>query len=182
LKRQSAPQSNERVFWGVLAIILVAAALRIVVQIPNFSPVAGMALFAGAYLTRKAWAFAVPLAAMFVSDLALGFHADMPAVYLSFVLVTALGFALRENRTGVRVGLASVAASVLFFVLTNLSVWWTGAMYTHDFEGLVACFVAAIPFFQNTAVSDLIATGALFGGWELLHRYVIPQRQAQRSN
>ncbi|MFH1160215.1 MAG: DUF6580 family putative transport protein, partial [bacterium] len=72
-------------FFIVLSVILVAALLRLLPHWPNFTPVAAMALFAGTYFERKQYAFAIPIAALFISDLVIGFHALMPAVYLSFI-------------------------------------------------------------------------------------------------
>ena len=171
--------SNSRTyFWGALAVVLIAAALRVLPHPPNFSPIAAMALFGGAYLTRGLWAVLLPVAALFLSDLALGFHSLMPAVYLSFVLVVFMGYALQERKTPARVALASVAGSLVFFAITNFAVWAEGGMYPKTMEGLVACFTLALPFLQNSLVGDLLFTGALFGGWALAARSIPALREA----
>jgi hypothetical protein len=71
-----------------------------------------------------------------------------------------------------------LASSVLFFVITNFGVWAFDAFYPKTWEGLIACYVAAIPFFQNTLIGDLLYTAVLFGGFALLERQ-LPILRAQ---
>lgn len=155
---------NSSALWAALALICVASFLRLVPHPPNFSPIAAIALFGAAVLPRM-WAVIIPFAAMLLTDAAIGFHDQMLAVYAAFAIVTAIGFFLKENRSVGRVALASVSGSLIFFVVTNLSVWAQGMMYPRTTDGLVACFVAAIPFFQNSLAGDLVYTAVLFGSW-----------------
>jgi hypothetical protein len=59
---------------------------------------------------------------------------------------------------------AALASSIIFFVLTNFGVWAFGSWYPKTWEGLVACYVAAIPFFHNTLLGDAFYVSVLFGG------------------
>ncbi len=156
----------------LVGAIVAAAALRLLPHPPNFSPIAAMALFGGAHFSRNPLAFAAPLAAMLLSDAVIGFHAGVPFVYGGIALTVLLGWAIRTRLSPVSVGLAALASSVLFFALTNFGVWLTSGMYPQTLSGLAACFVAAIPFFQNTAAGDLFYSGLLFGGFALLERSV----------
>ena len=81
-------------FIVVFSVILVAALIRLLPHWPNFTPIAAMALFAGTYFDRKQYAFAIPIAAMFISDLVIGLHANMPAVYMSFAITVLIGIAI----------------------------------------------------------------------------------------
>lgn len=168
---------NSRLLLIVMAI-LTAAALRLVPHPPNFTPIGAMALFSGAMLGRRLLAFLVPLAAMLLSDALLGFHSGMPFVYASIALIVFIGWVALERRSPLRIGLAAIAGSVLFFLITNLGVWAAGNMYPHDAAGLAACYVAAIPFFQNTLAGDLFYAALLFGGFALLER-MVPALQAE---
>lgn len=170
-------------FYTLLSIALAAALARLLPHWPNFTPVGALALFGGAYFLRRGAAFAVPLAAMLISDVVLGitrygsvlWHSQ-PVVYGSFVAIVLIGMLLRNRRTLFSVGgafsvaRASVAASVLFFLTTNFAVWYGGEMYPHTAEGLVACYVAGIPFFWNTLAGDLFYSALLFGTFELAQR------------
>lgn len=163
-------------FLVLVAMILAAAASRLIPHPPNFTPIGAMALFGGACFAHRRAAFVVPLAAMFLSDLAigllsgnlsLGLHRLIPVVYGSFALIVCLGFWLRSRRTVLPIAGATLAGSVLFFVLTNFGVWALGSLYPNTWEGLVACYVAAIPFFHNTLFGDAVYSTALFGGLAL---------------
>lgn len=160
----------------LVSMILAAAVSRLIPHPPNFAPIGAMALFGGACFADRRVAFFVPLAAMFLSDLAigllsgdlsLGLHRLIPVVYGSFALIVCLGFWLRKRRSVLPITGAALAGSVLFFVMTNFGVWALGSWYPKTWEGLVACYVAAIPFFHNTLLGDAVYSTALFGGLAL---------------
>jgi hypothetical protein len=92
------------------------------------------------------------------------FHPLMPVIYGSFVLIACIGFLLRGRRRLVPVACGSLAASTLFYVITNFGVWLFGFGYPQTFEGLLACYTAAIPFFGNTIMGDAVFSALLFGG------------------
>ena len=163
---------NARIFT-LLTAILAAAALRLVPHPPNFTPIGAMALFSGAYLGRRgAVALVAPLGALFLSDLVLGFYRGMPTVYFSVALIVIIGWVALRRVSPIRVGGAAIASSVLFFVLTNFGMWLSSGFYPHTLAGLEACYIAAIPFFQNTVAGDLFYAAVLFGGFALLERTV----------
>ena len=158
-------------FGALCAFVLAAALMRWLPHPPNVAPMGAMALFGGALFARRGVAVAVVFAAMLLSDLLLGFQ-PAPIVYVAFAGVVGVGFLLRGNRTPWRIAGASVIGSTLFFVVTNLAVWAGGvffpqSMYPQTFEGLIACFVAAIPFYHNTLLGDALFTAVLFGGFAL---------------
>ena len=157
----------------LLTAILAAAALRLVPHPPNFTPIGAMALFSGAYLGRRgAVALVAPLGALFLSDLVLGFYRGMPTVYFSVALIVIIGWMALRRVSPIRVGGAAIASSVLFFVLTNFGTWLSSGFYPRTLAGLEACYIAAIPFFQNTVAGDLFYAAVLFGGFALLERTV----------
>ena len=174
---------------ALAALIFLAALTRLLPHPPNFSPVEAIALFGGAYFASRAWALVVPLVAMFVSDLALGLmlggtyfeyfaSAGFWLVYACIAISTVLGFGLRGRVNGARVLGYSLAGSVLFFLVTNFGTWFGGSMYPQTGAGLVAAYVAGIPFFQWTVLGTLFYAALLFGGFALLRRHV-PGLQAQ---
>lgn len=163
------------------AMIVIAALSRLLPHPPNFSPVEAIALFGGAYFAHRGWAVLVPLAAMLLSDLVLA--ATMGGSYLSYMtslgfwsvyaciaLTTVLGFALRGRASVGRVAGLGLVGSVLFFLVTNFFVWFGGTMYPQTAEGLVAAYVAAIPFFQYSVLGTAVYGAVLFGGFELMRR------------
>jgi hypothetical protein len=159
--------------WTVLTAMILAAALsRLIPHPPNLASVSAVALFGGAYFADRRMAYLVPLTALLLSDLVLGFYRGMAVVYCTFALIVWIGQWLQTNRSVPRILGAALTSSVLFFLITNFGVWAFGSMYPLTFDGLLACYVAAIPFFWNTVQGDLLYTAILFGGFRLLeHRF-----------
>ena len=153
----------------IIALIALAIAGRLIAHPDNFTPVAAMALFAGALL--PGWrACAAVLAALVVSDVLLGFAPDVfsVAVYAGFLASIALGRWLSAQRTVSRTGLAAIGGSVIFFIITNFAVWAMpeahgGVNYDHGLVGLFDCYVAALPFLRNALAGDLFWVALLFG-------------------
>lgn len=129
-----------------------------------------MALFGGATFADNRVAFLVPLTALFLTDLWLGFSRLTPVVYGSFVLIVCLGSWLRHRRSPGRVISAALCGSVLFFILTNLGVWALTPLYPKTLSGLSECYIAALPFFRNTVAGDFIYSALLFGGLALAEK------------
>lgn len=150
--------------------ILIAAAARLLPHAPNVTPIAAIALFAGAHFDKKWMAFVVPLTAMLVSDAYIGFHSNMLAVYLAFIGTVIIGFIIRSKYSVSMIATGALASSVLFFVVTNFAVWMSGQLYPLTFTGLQACFIAAVPFFANTLVGTLFYTALLFRGFTIARK------------
>ncbi len=155
-------------FLALTGMILVAAFTRLIPHYPNFTAIGAMALFGGTYFTNKKLAFIVPFVAMLLTDLILGFHATIWAVYLGFAIMVLIGFGLRGRVKTINVLTAGVAASVLFFVITNFAFWTTGFMYPLNLAGLIESFAAGIPFFGYSVIGNLFYIAILFGSFELM--------------
>ncbi len=140
-------------FFYLMALIALG---RIIPHPPNFTPVIAMAVFMP-YLTRNlSTAMLLPLTAMFVSDLYIGFHSMMFWVYGSILLTTTLShYTMSIKKTFVHLGANALVSSTLFFVITNFAVWMSGNMYPMTMEGLLLCYTMAIPFFGNTLAGTL---------------------------
>ncbi|MBT8195191.1 MAG: hypothetical protein HKO56_07155 [Bacteroidia bacterium] len=159
----------------VLGVILFAVIIRVMQFLPpNFAPIGAMALFGGTYLTNKKWALALPLIALFLGDVLLefvspwgGFHANMLAVYVSFALITCIGFLLRGREQRQTIMVSSLVGSILFFLITNFSVWATGSLFGSSVAGLGATMVAGIPFFKYTVMGDLAFNLIFFGSFAI---------------
>ena len=158
----------------VSGMVFIAAFVRLIPHPPNFAPIAAMALFGGAYFNKKWAAFLLPLLAMFITDLIIGFHATMWAVYISFVIIVGSGMFLIKQKKVTNIILASVSSSVLFFVITNFGLWISTPYYAKTGAGLAACYTAAIPFFHYTLLGDIFFVSLMFGVYELV-RAKVPQ-------
>ncbi len=154
-----------------LSIIIIAAAMsRLLPHPANVTPVAALALFAGAHFDNRKLAFVVPLAAMLLSDLFLPAYPGMWVTYLAFAATVCIGFALRGHVKPVPVIAGSLAASVVFFLVTNFALWPEFNLYPKTLEGVIESYTAALPFFRNSLLGDLFYTTVLFGGFALAGR------------
>lgn len=162
-----------------LTLTVLAALVRLIPHPPNFAPVGSVALFGGARL--RGWqAYLVPVLAMLVTDPIRsrleGYYAPYSwgtlVIYACFLINVVLGRAFLRNSSSIwRIGAVALAGSVQFYLITNLYVWWSAlSLYPHTFAGLITCYIAALPFFGRTILSDLFYSGLLFSAYALLHR------------
>lgn len=152
--------------------VVIAVLWRVLISVFNyplgFAPVAASLLFFGARMDRKRlW---IPLALLIGSDLylTLGYYGyeltpDHFVTWAWYAAILGLGTLLKENSKPLRLLGASLSASISFFVVSNFAVWLVWNMYPKTWEGLVQCYVAAIPFFRNGMLGDLVFTALFFG-------------------
>ncbi len=152
-----------------LVFVLVSVGMRLLPHAPNFTPVAAIALFGGVYFSKK-MAFVLPIAAMVISDIFIGYYepALMASVYGSFILCVILGFWLKNHKKWYTILGSSVVGAVLFFLITNFSVWAFTPWYPKTFSGIIQCYLMALPFFRNTLLGDLFYVTVFFGSYELI--------------
>ncbi|MBM3526704.1 MAG: hypothetical protein FJX62_01310 [Alphaproteobacteria bacterium] len=158
----------------LLAAFLIAlvAVARLTPHAWNFAPVIAAGLFAGATLGTRSLAFAVPIGGMLLSDIVLGSdHWGIKAfVYASLAASPLIGMFARRFRVSVMLVPAVLSGSLIFFAASNFAVWLFSGMYSLDWAGLAACYVAALPFFQYTLAGETFWSVALFGGAWLVQR------------
>lgn len=157
----------KKILLNPLWIVILAAALRLIPHPANFTPIGALALFGGAKLNlRQALIF--PFLAMIISDIFLGYHSTIFWVYGSFLLITLIGRFIKNKVNFKNFVVASFLSSVLFFVVTNFGVWASTNMYPKTLEGLITCYIMALPFFQGTFLGDLFYNGLFFGAFSLV--------------
>lgn len=142
----------------IILFILIAVWFRLIPHLPNFTPVTTLALFSGLMLKRKWLSMSIPLVAMILSDLVLGFSAISMWVYLGFASITMIGWFLDKMNTK-----SILLSSLVFFIISNFGAWVLG--YPHTIEGLIMCYTLAIPFFGYSIMGDL------FWGYTLKYSY-----------
>lgn len=150
-------------------------------DLPNFAPVAALALFAGYFFASRILAIMVPVLVMLGSDWILGSYNPglMLVVYGMLTLPVMLRGLLRRHLdfsperpraiacSSLGIIGCSLMASIAFFLVTNLAVWYQASWYTFDAAGLLQCYLQALPFFRYTLSGDLLFTVVLFGGYAL---------------
>jgi hypothetical protein len=169
----------------IAIVLIIAAAISRVVMYPdNFSPIIGMAIFAGAVLKDKRMAFLLPLIAMLLSDLMFEMLKIAPgfwgwgqlAGYCILGLITVIAFNLKKINV-INVAGYSIMSSVIFFILSNLAFFLIDnqvyGTYSQDMNGFIQCYVSALPFFKTSFIADLVYSTVLFGSYYLVNNYVI---------
>lgn len=181
--KEFASENKDTMFRSVVifAMVVLAAALRLAPHPWNFTPVGAIALFSGAMVRDRRLAFLFPVLVMFATDAVIGFNKLSPLVYASFLLSVLIGRFLTQKRSVVRIGGATLLGALQFFLITNFGVWAFLNSYPRTGAGLVACYVAGVPFFWNTLASDATYATLLFGGLFLAERFAPRLRQSATS-
>jgi hypothetical protein len=124
-------------------------------------------------------ALTLPLAVMFLSDLAIWYQLDRRPfsllVYGCYAFTVLLGMLLRRTNSPWKIGAAAAVSDVTFFLVTNFAAWrgLIGRPYPDSLDGLLQAYAAGLPFFQWTVVSSIIFVPVLFGAHALLTRPVV---------
>jgi len=176
----------------ILFVLVLAAALYRVwdTRPMGFAPQIAMALFAGSVSKDKRFAFLFPILSLFISDLLYqflysqglttikGFYSGQIGNYILIASITVIGFFINKNKLG-HILAGSLAGAVYFFLVSNFMVWIGGGWdinnlpYPKTFDGLMACFGAALPFFKWSLLATLLFNGVFFGVYYLLGKSVL---------
>ena len=147
---------NRLYYLLVFGIIL--ALSRILPHPPNFTPIIASAIMAP-LLIRDTWfGIAIPIFAMLVADIVIGFHPYQTVIYLTLIVI---GLVAPMQRNIKWITAMAILGPVWFFLTTNFAVWLAWDYYPKTIEGLILCYTMAIPFFQNTLISTCLFTGVL---------------------
>lgn len=152
---------------------------RLLPHVPGVMPVAASALFAGRMLRVPLLAVIVPIAAMALSGMAMADNAWQITlvVYAAIALPAFAGMLVKRWQGALPVIGAMLACSLIFFVTTNFAVWAFGGLYPLTWQGLTACYIAALPFLDKTVLGDLFWCAVLFGGaWLVQHGPALGRR------
>ena len=131
----------------IIALILLAVVTRLLPHPPNFTPIAGMALFAVNRFSDKKLAFLLPIVCMILTDIFIGFYSITPFVYISIIGISCIGYFSKKINN-----VAILKSSLLFFFISNFGVWLLG--YPNTISGFISCYTLALPFLINTVLGD----------------------------
>lgn len=165
---------NSSRFIVLTSLVILAAfsrALPLVIDHTwNFTAVGALAIFAGAQFKDKRLAFIMPLAAMALADLLFLRNGFSLLVYSGFIAMVACGFLIRNKVNTMNVILASFISAAVFYLITNFSFFYPVTLYPRDFSGVIASYTAALPFFRNMLLGNLVYSAVLFGSFYLLSK------------
>ncbi len=170
---------NKGLIFSYLLIAIVVV-LRLAVSAPwNVVPVFSCILLFGA--TRPRRESLIPIAALIGVDVFLTtryYHypvsIDQAVTWVWYVLVMLLGGAALRRTLAMGPGVcAAMSASAGFFLISNFAVWASWNMYPKTLSGLATCYLAALPFFRNSLISEAVSSALIFGVWQY-YRALVP--------
>ena len=145
-----------------ISLIVILAFARLIPHPPNFTPIIAVAIISGYFFKNFNLSALTLLVAMLISDLFIGFYENIIFVYLSLILITFIFHKISRKINFKNLFIYGFAGSVIFFVISNFGVWALGSpgvydiAYEKNLNGLMQCYILAIPFFGNTFLSTLI--------------------------
>ena len=181
-------KSSKNIAWSFLLLVIIAAVYRIIPGRPfGFAPQWAMAIFAGAVIRDKKWAFIIPVLSMFISDLFYqvlylggmtsipGFYEGQWQNYLLFTLLVFIGLAIKKLSL-IQIAAASLAAPTFYFLASNFLLWASngttrGLDRPKTFSGLMQCYTDAIPFFRMSILATFIFSAILFGSYLFIRNH-----------
>jgi hypothetical protein len=142
----------------------------------NFSAAYAIAFCAGVYF-RKRFAWALPLATLFLLDFGLNrfYGAPIFSFYTlfkvaAFAAIIWLGTRFRPRSSWLKLVSGGVLSALLFYVITNIASWLFDPGYPKTLQGLIQALTTGLPgypptwlFLKNTLLSGGLFTG-LFAG------------------
>lgn len=150
-----------------VALVAIGAVGRLWQPGWNVTPMAGVALAAGAIFPHPLLAASVPLASLALSNLVMPGYGSLvmaAVIYAATAWPVLLGSRLVPGKAWQAVIGSALASSLVFYLTTNFAHWWLTNDYPHTLAGLAACYVAALPFYRWMPVGDVAWTVALFAG------------------
>lgn len=142
-----------------LGLLSIGIATRLLPHPPNLTSIGAITLIGSLYLGKR-WGLILPLTAVFISDLVLGFYnwKIMLSVYVSFGIIGLMSWISTKHRSPIGVSTATIGSSIIFFIVTNTAVWLYTPWYEKSLSGLLYCYELGLPFFRNMLLGDLLYT------------------------
>jgi hypothetical protein len=140
----------------LLPIIFLILFSRLIPHPPNFTPIISIAILSPLFFNKNIISLSVLILGMFVTDIFLGIYSNMIFIYLAIVLIFYFSKSFFKLDSFKKIILCSFFSSLIFFIVTNFAVWSFNGLYSKNLEGLIACYLLAIPFFHNTLISTML--------------------------
>ena len=153
---------NLESYFLPIVLILILSFSRLIPHPPNFTPIIAVAIISSYFFKNIYLSCATLLISMLLADAFIGFYSNMFFVYFSLLLIVFIFHRISEKMNFKNLFIRGFIASLIFFIISNFGVWVLGSPgvldlpYEKNLNGLVECYILAIPFFGNTFLSTLI--------------------------
>ena len=134
-----------------IGVLIALSASRFIPHPPNFTSLLALSFYIPAVFGIRY--IPIVVFALLFTDIIIGFHSTMIFTSGSVILIGLISKYFNKSIM-FRISGAFVGA-VIFFVLSNFGVW-LGGSYGYDLNGLLSCYILALPFFGYSVLSTLI--------------------------
>ena len=159
---------NLESYFLPIVLILILSFSRLIPHPPNFTPIIAVAIISSYFFKNIYLSCATLLISMLLADAFIGFYSNMFFVYFSLLLILFIFHRISEKMNFKNLFIYGFIGSLIFFIISNFGVWFLGGPgvldvpYEKNLNGLVECYMLAIPFFGNTFLSTLIFSYTAF--------------------
>ncbi|MEC7832942.1 MAG: DUF6580 family putative transport protein [Pseudomonadota bacterium] len=159
---------KEKIFLFIGFVLLLIAS-RMFSDIPNFTPTLSLIIFASYYFRSVVISMLIVLFSQIVSDFFIGFYDSIFFVYVSFLLITYISPIIMQKLNIYSVLVASIVSPSIFFIISNFGVWFSDSLYAQNLDGLIECYIAAIPFYDESLLSTILFSYTIYA----IHKYLV---------
>ena len=158
-----------------ISLILILAFSRLIPHPDNFTPLIALAIMSSYFFKNINFSYSIMLFSMLIADFFIGFYSYMLFVYLPLFLIVLIFFNMRKKIDYRNLFIFGLAGSIIFFLISNLGVWLVGNLYPRNIDGLIECYIMAIPFFKNTVISTLVFSYSFLFIYKSANKYFVTE-------
>lgn len=151
---------NDLMIPIIMMTLLVVS--RMISDIPNFTATIALIMFTSYLIRDKFLSVLVILVSQIISDLYIGIYSSMFFVYGAYVFIALLSPIIMNKLSFKSVLISSLVTPTIFYIVSNFGVWITGSTYPLSLDGLIMCYVAGIPFFDETLLSTVVFSVTIY--------------------
>ena len=157
---------NDLMIPIIMMTLLVVS--RMISDIPNFTATIALVMFTSYLIRDKFLSVLVILVSQIISDLYIGIYSSMFFVYGAYVFIALLSPIIMNKLSFKSVLISSLVTPTIFYIVSNFGVWITGSTYPLSLDGLIMCYVAGIPFFDETLLSTVVFSVTIYAMMKLI--------------
>ena len=155
----------------ILFLLLIVVISAVLPHPANVTPIGALGLFAGTYVRKQGFLLLPVAAALFADLTTIGVYSVliMFFVYSGHLVSAFCGrYLVRDRALQTRLPIAVVAASVGFYLVSNLGRWWV--YQPHTWAGIVECYTLGLPYLARTLFGNVLYSALFFGVFALLQK------------
>ena len=153
------------------SIILFAAFTRLIPHPPNFTPIIAVAIMSSYFFRNIYLSILTLIISMLIADVFIGFYKNMFFVYTSLIIITFIFFRISKKIKYKNLYIFAFFGSLIFYLISNFGVWALDGLYEKNLNGLIECYILAIPFFKNTFFSSIVFSYPAIFAYKSLNKY-----------